>query len=184
MTLPQLSSLAHSIPLCIMDSTANLDTRLGTYCSSLCLVLVRGQVLTTLDSHNLLHSGGVHRFESRICKANPPPCAIQSFSCTGPIRHPTLLSLITFSWTKQNSPRNGLYLAPSCGRDVYHGCPTIVSLFPLQFPDRRLIWLGSQLAHIEFQRGWTLVDSTISFRLIKSSIYSLSWLLFRLMSVC
>jgi adiponectin receptor len=49
MTLPQFSFSAHSIPLCIMDSTANLDTGLGTRCSSLCPVLVRGQVLTTLD---------------------------------------------------------------------------------------------------------------------------------------
>jgi predicted membrane channel-forming protein YqfA (hemolysin III family) len=49
MTLPQFSSLAHSIPLCIMDSTANLDTRLGTYSSSRCSALVRRQVSTTLD---------------------------------------------------------------------------------------------------------------------------------------
>lgn len=32
-----------------MDSNAILDTRLGTYCSSLCPVLVRGQAPTTLD---------------------------------------------------------------------------------------------------------------------------------------
>jgi len=37
------------MPVYIMDSTANLDTRLGTCCSSLCPVLVRGQVSTTLD---------------------------------------------------------------------------------------------------------------------------------------
>lgn len=49
MTLPQFSSLAHSMPVYIMDSTANLDTRLGTCCSSLCPALVRGQVSTTLD---------------------------------------------------------------------------------------------------------------------------------------
>jgi len=48
MTLPQFSSSAHSMPVYIMGSTANLDTRLGTCCSSLCQVLVRGQVSTLL----------------------------------------------------------------------------------------------------------------------------------------
>ena len=37
------------MPVYIMGSTANLDTRLGTCCSSLCPVLVRGQVSTTID---------------------------------------------------------------------------------------------------------------------------------------
>jgi hypothetical protein len=135
--------------------------------------------------HNLFYSGGVHRFESRICKTNPPPRASWSFSRTGPIRNPTSFSLIALSWTIHPSPRYGLYLAPSCGCDVYHGCPTIVSLFPAtESPDTWLIWLGPQLAHVEFQRDSTLVDSTISFRLIKSSIYLSSSLLFRRMSVC
>jgi predicted membrane channel-forming protein YqfA (hemolysin III family) len=49
MTLPQFSSLAHSMPAYIMDSIANVDTRLGTCCSSLCPVLVRGQVSTMFD---------------------------------------------------------------------------------------------------------------------------------------
>jgi predicted membrane channel-forming protein YqfA (hemolysin III family) len=49
MTLPQFSSLAHSMPVYIMDSTANFDTRLDTCYSSLCPVLVRGQVSITLD---------------------------------------------------------------------------------------------------------------------------------------
>jgi predicted membrane channel-forming protein YqfA (hemolysin III family) len=48
MTLPQFSLLAHSMPVYIMDSTANLDTGLGTCCSSLCPALVRGQVSTPL----------------------------------------------------------------------------------------------------------------------------------------
>ena len=49
MTLPQFSSLARSIPVYFMDSTANLDTGLGTCCSRLCPLLVRGQFSTTLD---------------------------------------------------------------------------------------------------------------------------------------
>lgn len=49
MTLPQFSSLAHSMPVYIMGSIANLDTGLRTCCSSLSPVLVRWLVSTTLD---------------------------------------------------------------------------------------------------------------------------------------
>ena len=89
--------------------------------------------------HKHFRSGCIHCFEPRIQKAKSPPCANQNFHCTGPVQHPACLSFIVLSWSKRPFPRNGLSLAPSRGRDVHHGCPTIASLSPLKFPDSWLI---------------------------------------------
>ena len=183
MTLPQFSSLAHSIPFYIMGSTANPDTILRACCSSLRPALVRGQGSTTCYVIIFFIAAGFIFLNPEYAKPTHRHARSRVFLALG-LSGILPFSLIARSWITQISPSNGLYLARGCGRDVCHGNPTIVMLFPLQSPDSRLIWLDPQLAHIESKRDSTLVDSTISFRLIKSSMYSLSSLLFRCMSVC
>ncbi|SRR5216684_5036750 len=79
--------------------------------------------------HHFFDSCGVLRFEPRIFKTDPPVCANSSFYRTGLVQHPARLSFVALSWTIHPFPRNGLLLASRRGRDVYHGCPAIVSLF-------------------------------------------------------